>query len=140
MIVTEIAQNTGILAYFSRQGHYTHTTFIKTLKINQGHVTKIAWLKFPCVLRNVLIIISDTTGKNDWATGSNNRCCLLFTCSYFLFTTKTHKHFPFSSCSESLLKSTFQHLLLLVGFDTLTYGKDYDRSPILVGHQPAFTR
>ena len=27
---------------------------------------------------------------------------------------------------------------LLVGFDTLTYRKDYDRSPILVGHQDSF--
>ena len=36
------------------------------------------------------------------------------------------------------LKSTCQHLLLLVGFNTLTYRKDYDRSPILVGHQNSF--
>ena len=27
--------------------------------------------------------------------------------------------------------------MLLVGFDTLTYLKDYDRSPILVGHHVA---
>ena len=30
------------------------------------------------------------------------------------------------------------YLLLLVGFDTLTYRKDYDRSPILVGHHLAW--
>ena len=35
---------------------------------------------------------------------------------------------------NTLLKTTCQILLLLVGFDTLTYRKDYDRSPILVGH------
>ena len=40
-----------------------------------------------------------------------------------------------SVCSETLNESTSQYLLLLVGFDTLTYRKDYDRSPILVGHQ-----
>ena len=34
----------------------------------------------------------------------------------------------------TLLKTAFHFLLLLVGFDTLTYQKDYDRSPILVGH------
>ena len=28
--------------------------------------------------------------------------------------------------------------MLLVGFDTLTYRKDYDRSPTLVGHQDSF--
>jgi hypothetical protein len=43
---------------------------------------------------------------------------------------------PFASIySESLIKTTFQHLLLLVGFDTLIYQKYYDTPPILVGHQ-----
>ena len=36
---------------------------------------------------------------------------------------------------NTLLKTTCQFLLLLVGFDTVTYRKDYDWSPILVGHQ-----
>ena len=39
---------------------------------------------------------------------------------------------------NTLLKTTRHFLLLLVGFDTLTYRKDYDRSPILVGHQDSF--
>ena len=34
---------------------------------------------------------------------------------------------------NTLLKTAYLFLLLLVGFDTLTYRKDYDRSPILVG-------
>jgi hypothetical protein len=37
--------------------------------------------------------------------------------------------------SESLIKTACQHLLLLVGFDTLIYQKYYDTPPILVGHQ-----
>jgi hypothetical protein len=37
--------------------------------------------------------------------------------------------------SESLIKTAWQHLLLLVGFDTLIYRKYYDTPPILVGHQ-----
>ena len=37
----------------------------------------------------------------------------------------------------TLLKTTYHFLLLPVGFDTLTYQKDYDRSPILVGHHSA---
>jgi hypothetical protein len=37
--------------------------------------------------------------------------------------------------SESLIKTACQHLLLLVGFDTLIYRKYYDTPPILVGHQ-----
>ena len=36
---------------------------------------------------------------------------------------------------NTLLKTACHFLLLLVGFDTPTYQKDYDRSPILVGHQ-----
>ena len=35
---------------------------------------------------------------------------------------------------NTLLKTACHFLLLLVGFDTLTYRKDYDRSPRLVGH------
>ena len=38
---------------------------------------------------------------------------------------------------NTLLKTASHFLLLLIGFDTLTYRKDYDRSPTLVGHQPA---
>ena len=38
---------------------------------------------------------------------------------------------------NTLLKSACHFLLLLVGFETLTYRKDYDRSPILVGHHQA---
>ena len=39
---------------------------------------------------------------------------------------------------KTLLKTAYHFLLLLVGFDPLTYRKDYDRSPILVGHQDSF--
>ena len=39
---------------------------------------------------------------------------------------------------NTLLKTAYHFLLLLVGFDTLTYQKDYDRCPILVGHQDSF--
>ena len=36
---------------------------------------------------------------------------------------------------NTFLKTDCHFLLLLIGFDTLTYRKYYDRSPILVGHQ-----
>ena len=39
---------------------------------------------------------------------------------------------------NTLLKIACHFLLLLVGFDTLTYQKDYGGSPILVGHQDSF--
>jgi hypothetical protein len=45
---------------------------------------------------------------------------------------------PFASIySESLIKTACQHLLLLVGFDTLIYRKYYNTPPILVGHHSA---
>ena len=44
----------------------------------------------------------------------------------------------FSTAENTLLKTAYHFLLLLVGFDTLTYRKDYDRSPTLVGHQDSF--
>jgi hypothetical protein len=46
---------------------------------------------------------------------------------------------PFASIySESLIKTACQHLLLLVGFDTLIYQKYYDTPRILVGYQDYF--
>src|SRR6187399_1154923 len=36
---------------------------------------------------------------------------------------------------NTLLKTAYHFLLLLVGFDTLTYRKDYDRYPTLVVHR-----
>jgi hypothetical protein len=46
---------------------------------------------------------------------------------------------PFASIySESLIKTACQHLLLLVGFDTLIYQKYYDTPPILLVHQDYF--
>ena len=39
---------------------------------------------------------------------------------------------------NTLLETAYHFLLLLVGFDTLTYRKDYDRSHIFVGHQDSF--
>ena len=64
---------------------------------------------------------------------------LLYLSFIYLSTiTKTHKKLPFNTCSYSLLKITCHYLLLLVGFDTLTYRKGCDRSPTLVGHQDHF--
>ena len=72
--------------------------------------------------------------KKDWAT--------LLHLSYFYYLlpimiyliTKLSVTDNFSACREYLAETTCHFLLLLVGFDTLTYRKDYDRSPILVGH------
>jgi hypothetical protein len=54
---------------------------------------------------------------------------------YLLALPNTPENLFASIYSESLIKTTYQHLLLLVGFDTLIYRKYYDTPPILVGHQ-----
>ena len=73
--------------------------------------------------------------KKDWATMLH----LVYYC-YLLLVTNIllHNHLlPLLSIlvENTLLKTAYHFLLLLVGFDTLTYRKDYNRSPILVGHR-----
>ena len=63
-------------------------------------------------------------------------CYLLPVTKYLI--TKLPVTDNFSACREYLLKTAYHFLLLPVGFDTLTYRKHYDRSPILVGHQDSF--
>ena len=46
--------------------------------------------------------------------------CYLLVLALFIIT-KIPKQLPFSVYSETLLKSIYQYLLFLVGFDTLTY-------------------
>jgi hypothetical protein len=53
---------------------------------------------------------------------------------YLLALPNTPENLFASIYSESLIKITHQHLLLLVGFNTLIYRKYYDTLPILVGH------
>ena len=50
----------------------------------------------------------------------------------------TTENLSASFYSELLIQITCQHLLLLVGFDTLIYRKYCDTPPILVGHQDCF--
>ena len=64
--------------------------------------------------------------------------CYLLVISLFIIT-KIPKQLPFSVYSETLLRTIYQYLLLLVVFDTLIYRKYCDTPPILVGHQPALT-
>ena len=66
-------------------------------------------------------------------------CCTLFTfvtCCSLPITLSQNYLLPIISvlAENTLLKTACHFLPLLVGFDTLTYRKDYDRSPILVGH------
>ena len=76
--------------------------------------------------------------KKDWATLLHFiYFCYLLLVTFYLIT-KLSVTLISVLAENTLLKTTCHFLMLLIGFDTLTYRKDYDRSPILVGHQEYF--
>jgi hypothetical protein len=96
----------------------------------------------PVCPRERSVIISYTTGLSFTEERIGPLAAIITTVFYlfalYLFALPNTPENPFASIySESLIKTTCQHLLLLVGFDTLIYRKYYDTPPILVGHQAA---
>jgi hypothetical protein len=94
----------------------------------------------PVCPRERLVIISYTTGLSFALERIGPLAAIVITVFYllilYLFALPNTPKNPFASIySESLIKTTCQHLLLLVGFDTLIYRKYYDTPPILLGHQ-----
>src|SRR3954462_12455888 len=87
---------------------------------------------FPCVLGSAFPYIRVFLGLSFATKRIGPPCCTLFTfitcCSLPIILSQNYL------LANTLLKTAYHFLLLLVGFDTLTYRKDYDRSPILVGH------
>ena len=101
-------------------------------------VMKTSLTIFPCVLGSAFLYIRVCPGLSfakDWAT--------LLHFIYFIYLLpvtiyliiKLSVTYNFSACRENLTENPYHFLPLLVGFDTLTYCKDYGRSPTLVGHQ-----
>jgi hypothetical protein len=96
----------------------------------------------PVSPRECLVIISYRTGLSFAEERIGPLAAIITTIFYlftlYLFALPNTPENPFANIySESLIKTTSQHLLLLVGFDTLIYRKYYDTLPILVGHQAA---
>jgi hypothetical protein len=96
----------------------------------------------PVCPRERLVIISYTTGLSFALERIGPLAKIIITifyllALYLLALPNTPKNQFASIYSESLIKTTCQHLLLLVGFDTLIYRKYYDTPPILVGHHRA---
>jgi hypothetical protein len=94
----------------------------------------------PMCPRECLVIISYTTGLSFALERVGPLVAIIVIVFYllvlYLLALPNTPENPFASIySESLIKTTCQHLLLLVGFDTLIYQKYYDTPPILVGHQ-----
>jgi hypothetical protein len=95
----------------------------------------------PVCLRERLVIISYTIGLSFALERIGPLAAIIITVFYLLVLyllalPNTPENIFASIYSESLIKTTCQYLLLLVGFDTLIYQKYYDTPPILVGHQP----
>jgi hypothetical protein len=96
----------------------------------------------PVCPRERLVIISYTTGLSFAPERIGTLATIIITVFYllvlYLFVLPNTPEYMFASIySESLIKTACQHLLLLVGFDTLIYRKYYDTPPILVGHHSA---
>jgi hypothetical protein len=90
-----------------------------------------------------LVIISYTTSLSFALERIGPLAAITITVFYllilYLLTLSNTPENPFASIySESLIKTTCQHLLPLIGFDTLIYQKYYDTPPILEGHQDYF--
>ena len=104
------------------------------------YVMKTSLTIFPCVLGSALHHIRVCLGLFFATKRIGPPCCTLFTfvtCFSLQIILSQNYLLPLISvlAENTLLKTACHFLLLLVGFDTLTYRKDYDRSPILVGHQ-----
>ena len=107
------------------------------------NVMKTSLTIFPCVLGGALHHIRVCPGLSFATKRIGPPCCTLFTfvtcCSLQIILSQNYLLPLISVFAENtLLETAYHFLLLLVGFDTLTYRKDYHRSPILVGHQDSF--
>jgi hypothetical protein len=94
----------------------------------------------PVCPRECLVIISYTTGLSFAQERIGPLAAIIITVFYllilYLFALPNTPENPFASIySKSLIKTTYQHFLFLIGFDTLIYQKYYDTPPILVDHQ-----
>ena len=99
-------------------------------------------MKFPCALGSIFLHIKNCPGLSFATKRIGPPCYTLFTfvtcCSLQIILSQNYLLPLVSVLAENaLLETAYHFLLLLVGFDTLTYRMDYDRSPILVGHQRA---
>ena len=112
---------------------------IKVPNANHMSVMKTSLTIFPCVFGSTFLYIRVCPGLSFATKRIEPPCCTLFTfvtcCSLQIILSQNYLLPLISVLAENtLLKTAYHFLLLLVGFDTLTYRKDYDRSPILVGH------
>jgi hypothetical protein len=90
-----------------------------------------------------LVIISNITGFSFALERIEPLAAIIIIVFYLLILylsalSNTPENLFASIYSDPLIKTACQHLLLLIGFDTLIYQKYYDTPPILVVHQDYF--
>src|SRR3989337_1229997 len=95
-------------------------------------------MKFPCTLQNTLLIIRNHFGLYFASKGLGYLAALLLLllllARYKLSCYQTTLLFTISALADiTLLKTTCHFLLLLVGFDTLTYRKELQLIPYTCG-------
>ena len=102
-------------------------------------------MKFPCTLKNALLIIRDCFVLSFASKGLGYLAALLLLLSllacYKLSCYQTTPLLTISALPDTtLLKTTCHFLLLLVGFDTLTYRKELQLIPYTCGSSPGTWR
>ena len=136
------------MGVLSKEGQHPSTgpptyQIIKVTNVNHMSMMRTSLTVIPMCHRERFALYKsssrlDLCHKKDWATLLHlNYFCYLLPLMIIL---SDNYLLPIISVlvENSLLKWACHFLLLLIGFDTLTYRKDYHRSPILVGHQDSF--
>src|SRR6266536_1315697 len=101
-------------------------------------------MKFPCTLKNALLTIRDRFGLSFASKGLGYLAALLLLLSllarYKLSCYQITLLLTVSALADiTLLKTTCHFLLLLVGFDTLTYQKELQLIPYTCGSSRLFS-
>src|SRR3989337_150409 len=101
-------------------------------------------MKFPCTLKNALLIIRNRFGLSFASKGLGYLAALLLLLSllarYKLSCYQTTLLLTISALADiTLLKTTCHFLLLLVGFDALTYQKELQLIPYTCGSSRLFS-
>src|SRR3954464_8401919 len=101
-------------------------------------------MKFPCTHKNALLIIRDCFGLSFASKGLGYLAALLLLlpllARYKLSCYQTSVLLPISALADNtLLKTTCHFLLLLIGFDTLTYQKELQLIPYTCGSSRLFS-
>ena len=109
----------------------THTSNYQSSEHKSNQHDESDQMKFPRTLKNALLIIRDRFGLSFASKGLVYLVALLLLlpllARYKLSCYQTTLLLTVSALADiTLLKTTCHFLLLLVGFDTLTYRKDYD--------------